>query len=211
MFWESVIWSFTVSTLLLTSPVASSSPGQAAWSSSNAVFGPLLTNLPGESQPLVLPDTNLPLAGVTIPANTLVDGAVIFIQAPIFIDTFAAGGIVDVVLGLSISGQTTQSGTGIIRFIQLQPGPIYGGNVTVCCLFSTNGNQCVVNGTSFLDDTGTSGPPLPTTNGQTRLVGANVGIDPAQPCSIFPVVTPLAADPGVTVSAGQFTAVVRLP
>jgi hypothetical protein len=192
-----------MSTLLLTTP---SNPGAAAWDSSTNVVGPVLTNITGASEPLALP-TLLPSAGVTIPANTLVDGAVIDITCALFFDTAAAGGPVDVCLGANINGQNTNDGTGIARYIQLPAGPLYGGGITISAIFTTNGNQLPFQGTSFLDELGAAS----TVNGQTRLIGGVVGVDPTLPCTIYPVVLPVAPDPGVTVSASQLVVSVRLP
>ncbi len=194
-----------MSALLLSTPT---NPGTASWASSNEIIGRLQTNVIGDAGPLVLPTTEFPLAGVTIPANTLVDGAAVEIQSVLFFDTSAASAPAEVCLGLSINGQTTQGGTGITRYIQIQPGLIYGGGIiNICAIFIANGNQFVITGMAFLDET--SG--LSTTNGQTRLINANVTVDPSLPCPIFPVVLPVAADPGILVSAGQFAVNVRLP
>lgn len=198
------------STLILST---ATNPGQASWSDSsaiiNAVVGPVATSLTGDSQPLSLPETSLPLAGVTIPANTLVNGAAIDIQATISFDMTAAGAPVDVVLGLSISGFTTLSG--LLRAFQLQPGLIYGGGIlNICSVFTTVANEFFFTGMGFLDETG-PGVPLSTTNGQTRLIKSITQIDPTQPCTIYPVVLPSVADPNVIVTAGEFAVVVRLP
>ncbi len=192
-----------MSALLLSTPA---NPGTASWTNSNAIIGTVLTNLTGDAGPLASP-TLLPLAGVTIPANTLVDGAVIDITCVLFFDTAAAGGTVDVCLGANINGQNTNDGTGIARYIQLPAGPLYGGGITISAIFTTNGNQLPFQGTSFLDELGAAS----TVNGQTRLIGGVVGVDPTLPCTIYPVVLPVAADPGIVVSAGQFVVNVRLP
>ncbi len=178
-------------------------PGTATWTDASTLVGGALINTASETQPLAALETPLPLAGVTVPANTLQDGYALNISCAFEVNTAAALNPNNVTLGFKIQGTNTQSG--IFAPFTAAPGGAYlGGYVNLYAVFT--GGTLVLGGQVFLYDVvgATYVAQIVST------VNSPLSIDYTQPCAIVPVCTS-AVDNDITFTASALTVQIVRP